>query len=46
MENLQNVFDRLRTAGLKLKPKKCDLFVKSVKYKFYIKFKQIEQIII
>ena len=30
VENLQQVLERLRNAGLKLKPKKCDLFAKSV----------------
>ena len=32
LENLSTVFDRLRTAGLTLKPKKCFLFRKSVKF--------------
>ncbi|MCG7879381.1 MAG: RNase H-like domain-containing protein, partial [Candidatus Thiodiazotropha endolucinida] len=32
VENLEKVFDRLRSAGLKLKPKKCDLFEKSVTF--------------
>ena len=35
VENLQKVFDRLRTTGLKLKPKKCDLFLKSVSFLGY-----------
>ena len=32
MERLQQVFQRLRQAGLKLKPKKCNLFKTSVAY--------------
>ena len=32
LENLQKVFDRLREAGLKLKPKKCFLFAKEVSF--------------
>ena len=32
VENLEKVLDRLRTAGLKLKPKKCELFSKSVSF--------------
>ena len=32
VKKLQKVFDRLRKAGLKLKPKKCDLFAKSVSF--------------
>ena len=32
VENLQQVLERLRNAGLKLKPKKCDLFAKSVSF--------------
>ena len=31
LENLDMVFDRLQSAGLKLKPKKCALFQRSVK---------------
>ena len=32
VENLQQVLGRLRNAGLKLKPKKCELFAKSVSF--------------
>ncbi len=32
LSDIQAVFDRLKTAGLTLKPKKCFLFRKSVKY--------------
>ena len=32
LENLRKVFDRLRQANLKLKPKKCNLFQRKVKY--------------
>lgn len=32
IKNLQVVFDRLKMAGLKLKPKKCTLFAKSVRF--------------
>ena len=32
VENLKQVLDRLRGAGLKLKPKKCELFAKSVPF--------------
>ena len=32
VENLQQVLERLRNAGLQLKPKKCDLFAKSVSF--------------
>ena len=32
LENLNMVFDRLKSAGLKLKPKKCALFQSSVKF--------------
>ena len=32
LENLELVFDRLASAGLKLKPKKCALFQHSVKF--------------
>ena len=32
VENLKRVLDRLRDAGLKLKPKKCELFAKSVPF--------------
>jgi hypothetical protein len=32
LENLTIVFDRLRQANLKLKPKKCDLFQKQVAF--------------
>ena len=32
VENLEKVFDRLGGAGLKLKPKKCDLFAKIVSF--------------
>ena len=32
MERLCEVFDRLRSAGLKLKPKKCVLFQKQVEF--------------
>ena len=32
IDRLQEVFERLRKAGLKLKPSKCELFQKAVKY--------------
>ena len=32
LENLDMVFDRLQSAGLKLKPKKCALFQRSVRF--------------
>ena len=32
VENLQQVLERLRNAGLKLKPKKCYVFAKSVSF--------------
>ena len=32
VENLEKVFNRLLGAGLKLKPKKCDLFAKTVSF--------------
>ena len=32
LETLQEVFDRLRAAGLKLKPDKCDMFQQEVRY--------------
>ena len=32
LNNLQTVFDCLAKAGLKLKPKKCTLFAKEVRY--------------
>jgi hypothetical protein len=32
LQNLQQVFQRLRDAGLKLKPAKCNLFQEEVKY--------------
>ena len=32
LDNLAKVFDRLRTAGLKLKPRKCKLFATKVEY--------------
>ena len=32
VERLQEVFDRMKTAGLKLNPSKCKLFQKSVEY--------------
>ena len=32
VENLQKVLERLHNAGLKLKPKKCELFAKSVSF--------------
>ena len=33
VENLEKVFDRLGGAGLKWKPKKCDLFAKTVSFR-------------
>jgi hypothetical protein len=32
VENLRLVFDRFRTAGLKLKPKKCEIFLPEVEF--------------
>ena len=32
LQNLENVFQRLRSAGLKLKPKKCTFIMKEVLY--------------
>ena len=32
LQNLEMVFKRLRGAGLKLKPKKCELFTKEILY--------------
>ena len=32
MKNLKQVFDRFRAAGLKLSPKKCTIFQKSVTF--------------
>ena len=32
LQNLQTVFQRIRDAGLKLKPKKCELFTKEILY--------------
>ena len=36
LSNLREVFDRLRMAGLKLKPKKCHLVKQEVKYLGYV----------
>lgn len=36
LDNLRNVFERLRQAGLKLKPSKCDLVKPQVRYLGYI----------
>ena len=37
LENLKVVFDRIRKHGLRLQPKKCDLFKKEVLYLgFYV----------
>ena len=40
LENLELVFDRLASAGLKLKPKKCALFQHSVKFLGYVVAKE------
>ena len=32
LDNLREVFERIRNAGMKLSPKKCSLFKKEVKY--------------
>ena len=40
IHNLQQVFERLQSAGLKLSPKKCSLFRKEVKYVGHVVKKQ------
>ncbi len=36
LDNLEKVFDRLRDAGLRLKPQKCDFVKKEVTYLGYV----------
>lgn len=40
LDRLQQVFNKLREAGLKLSPKKCNFFQESVKYVGHIVSKQ------